>query len=155
MGRRRKKFPWGVVAALGSIVGVVALVRRSSGPRPSIGESINEANPSYIVKYNAQALQLAAIPSQDGPAMLCSYIPFAQLESTELGAAQSSLQKLKTEYETAPEDLYGRTGRRRIVKLVKRYFDPQTFKELPSDTLYESDRKFSVPTSPDQGVPCG
>lgn len=148
---------------LGGIIAGAALYLR--GERAAVAERkagdaereipVTLPNPNYPIKYTAQALQLAALPSTQGPVMLCSYIPFATLESTKLDAAQAQLQRLKGEHETAPEDLYGRKGRRQIIRLLKRYFDPKTFAELPSDTLYESDQKFLVPTSPDSGVPCG
>jgi len=126
--------------------------QKKTGPSDDVVTGIN---PNYIVKYNAQALQLAALPSPQGPVMLCSYIPFAQLESTDPTSGYNDFQKLRTKYETAPENMYGKMGRTHIARLVKRYFDPSTFKELPSDILYESDQKFPIPTSPDLGVPCG
>jgi len=123
--------------------------------------------PDYLVKYTAQALQLAALPSSKGPAMLCSYVPIAALEATDLGVALGQYELLRMKYETAPEQLYPKmpTGRRTIVRLLKRYFEPGTMKELPGEILYESDQKLPVPTldlhgpgdvsSADDGVPCG
>ena len=134
-----------VLAALG--FGLAALSKR---PIPS-----TMANPKYIVKFDVQSLDLAALPSPKGPVMLCSYVPVTHVESTDLNTAWTNLWKAKASKETAPEELYGRTGRRHIVKLVQRFFDPNTFQELPSEVLYESDQKFLVPTSPDSGIPCG
>ena len=89
------------------------------------------------------------------PIMLCSYVPYFAADATNLSVAETQLANMRSNHESATESLYGINGRRWIVTLKKRYFDPKTFKELPSDVLYESTNKFSVPTSPDPGVPCG
>jgi hypothetical protein len=162
LGHRVKK---GTGTAIGAVAGGlvggagVVMLRRPTlqraddargGPYGGV-QAIASSNPNYGIKYTAQALQVAALPSTQGPVMLCSYMPFATLEAPDLATAQGHLNRLKAEYETPPEDLYGRKGRRRIVRLVKRYFDPKTHVELPSDLLYESAQKFPIPTSPDAG----
>lgn len=161
----KHKNNWKIVAAAATAlgaVGIVVLVKRASAksalqpaPVQTPPSSQGLVGPNYLVKYTAQALQLAALPSPSGPVMLCSYVPMASLDRTDLASGQAALQQLKSKYETAPQSLYGHTGRRQIVKLLKRFFDPQTYKELPPDTLYSSDQPFQVPTSPDPGVPCG
>lgn len=111
--------------------------------------------PTYLTKYTTTALQLVALPDPKNPVMLCSYTGYYAADAKDLGSSNAQLWSFRTKYETAPEDLYGIKGRRWIVIQRKRFFDPKTFQELPSDTLFESDKKFPVPTSPDQGVPCG
>lgn len=144
----------GVVTVSAGAVAVVLNRKRELPKQPKEMPMYLNA-PVYPIKYTAQALQLAALPSLQGPVMLCSYIPFASLESSDIGGGWNALYRLRGEYEAAPESMYGHTGRRQIVRLLKRYFDPKTYAELPSDILYESDQKFRVPTSPDPGVPCG
>jgi hypothetical protein len=119
----------------------------------------------YLVKYMAQALQLAAFPSTKAPVTLCSYVPFATLESLDQG--QADLQRLQAKYETPVEQTYPHlpAGRRVYVRLLKLFFDPATQKELPSEILYQSDQKLPVPTldlhgpadilSSDDGALCG
>lgn len=152
---RRSILPY--VFGAGLVLGIGALVLSSKKKASQTKEApvTGALMPEYPTKYTAQALQLAALPDQRNPIMLCSYIPFASLEATDLQTAQALLARLKAEHETAPENLHGQRGRRQIVRLVKRYFDPKTFAELPYDVLFESDQKFKVPTSPDAGVPCG
>jgi len=121
----------------------------------------------YLVKYMAQALQLAAFPSTKAPVTLCSYVPFATLESLDPDSGASQYQWLRAKYETPAEQAYPRfpTGRRVYVRLLKLFFDPATQKELPSEILYQSDQKLPVPTldlhgpadilSSDDGALCG
>lgn len=111
--------------------------------------------PQYPTKYTAEALQLTAMPEAGKPVMLCSYYPFLAADAVDLPTAQAQLAKLKTEHETPVESIYSLRGRRWIVRLRKRYFDPKTFKELPSDVIYQSSDLFPVPIAPDTGVPCG
>lgn len=87
--------------------------------------------------------------------MLCSYVQVAALEGATEAEGIAAFWALRAKYETAPESLYGKTGRVTIVRLVKRFFDPATWKELPSDVVMESDQQFPVPKAPDLGVPCG
>lgn len=121
----------------------------TSAPGPGL------VGPQYLTKYTTTALQLVALPDPTKPVMLCSYTGFYAADAQDLGSSNAQLWSFRTKYETAPEDLYGIKGRRWIVMQRKRFFDPKTVQELPSETLFESDKKFPVPTSPDQGVPCG
>jgi hypothetical protein len=164
MARRTQKHTWIVPVGLAALFGTIGLVvsrvsaKSSLPPKPASTPGTDQkglVGPSYITKYTAEALQIASLPSPSGPVMLCSYVPFASLDRTDLASAQAALQLLKSEHETAPESMYGQTGRRHIVKLSQRFFDPQTYKELPPAVLYSSDHPFQVPTSPDLGVPCG
>jgi hypothetical protein len=111
--------------------------------------------PQYLTKYTTTALQLIALPDPANPVMLCSYAAYYAADAKDLGSSNAQLTRFRTKYETPVEDLYGIKGRRWIVLQRKRFFDPKTFQELPSDTLFESSNKFPVPTSPDAGVPCG
>ena len=180
--RHRRKKPWGAFAAIGAIfgaVGIFALTRRASASSPSAPPQLPGApsagptmltptltpvapgepmvGPSYFVKYTADALQLIGTPAQSGPVMLCSYYPYYAADATDAATAQGLYARLRDKYETAPETLYNKSGRRWIVRLRQRFFDPKTFKELPSDTLAQSNNLFPVPIySPDSpGVPCG
>jgi hypothetical protein len=125
-------------------------------PVPLSGSSL--VGPQYLVKYTAEALQLIATPAQGKPVMLCSYYPFIAADATELATANALYSRLKVEHETAPEDLYRQHGRRWITRLRQRFFDPKSFKELPSDTIELSDNLFPVPIyslDTPNGTPCG
>jgi hypothetical protein len=89
--------------------------------------------------------------------MLCNYYPFIAADATDPDTAQALYVRLKTQHETPPEELYKQHGRRWIVRLRLRFFDPKTFKELPSETIVQSDNLFPVPiySLDTPGVPCG
>lgn len=116
---------------------------------------VSLVGPQYLTKYTTTAYQMVALPDSAKPVMLCSYVAYFAADATDLGSSNSQLVSFRAKYETPVESLYGIKGRRWIVVQRKRFFDPKTFKELPSDTIFESPNKFPVPTSPDLGVPCG
>jgi lysophospholipase L1-like esterase len=89
--------------------------------------TMSMAGPTYITKYRVQALRWGATPNPNLPVMMCDYIPTEQLEYPDLPSAQAGLTSFRSKYESPPTAL---------VRLLKLYFDPKTFKELPSDELY-------------------
>jgi len=162
-----------LLAVLGLGLGLFALSRKSSAapaqtPPPSAPVMLTPelppsaeapgpglVGPTYLTKYTTTALQLVALPDPTKPVMLCSYTAYYAADAKDLGSSNAQLASFRVKYETPVESLYGVKGRRWIVMQRKRFFDPKTFKELPSDTIFESDSKFPVPSFPDQGVPCG
>ena len=83
--------------------------------------------PTYINKYEVQALRWGATPVQGVPVNYCDYYPAERLSYPDLASAQATLAQFRAKYESPPDVL---------VRLLKRYYDPKTFKELPGDILY-------------------
>lgn len=114
-------------------------------------------NPDYIKKYTTEVVRLTAlpIPNTKPPVMGCSYIKVASLDADSPAEAGVQLQQIRQKYESPVENFYGKTGRVTGVRLLRRYFDPKTYRELPNDVLWSSDRMFPIPVDPMPGVPCG